>query len=176
MAFRVCFVCTGNICRSPAAHAVLVARLAEAGILGIEVDSCGLGCWHVEEPSDRRARAEGARRGLALNHLARTLHPSDFLLPGILVAMDRGHRRALLDRAPAGFDPARVVLLRDFDPASPPGSDVADPYYSGAAAFTTMFDVIEAAMPGLVEWLSRGGSARSALSLPPPGHGGTESR
>ncbi|MFJ1595862.1 hypothetical protein [Streptomyces sp. NPDC088261] len=42
--YRVCFVRTGNICRSPVAASVFRARLAEAGLdTLVEVDSAGTG-------------------------------------------------------------------------------------------------------------------------------------
>jgi protein-tyrosine phosphatase len=40
--------------------------------------------------------------------------------------------------------------LRDFDPASPKGSDVPDPYYGGAEGFEHVLDVCEAACQGLM--------------------------
>lgn len=50
---RLLFVCLGNICRSPAAHAVMEAMVAEAGLNDqIEVDSCGVGDWHVGQLPD----------------------------------------------------------------------------------------------------------------------------
>ena len=46
MTYRVCFVCTGNICRSPMAESVFRARVEEAGLDDrVEVDSAGTGGW-----------------------------------------------------------------------------------------------------------------------------------
>ncbi|HEY4789981.1 MAG TPA: low molecular weight phosphotyrosine protein phosphatase, partial [Actinomycetes bacterium] len=57
-AFGVLFVCTGNICRSPTAEAVLRRRLTEAGLAdAVEVDSAGLGDWHVGDQVDERSAA-----------------------------------------------------------------------------------------------------------------------
>lgn len=47
MTYRVCFVCTGNICRSPMAESVFRARVEEAGLAQVvEIDSAGTGGWH----------------------------------------------------------------------------------------------------------------------------------
>lgn len=151
---RVLFVCTGNICRSPAAHAVFQAHAARAGLV-VTIDSAGTGSWHAGELPDERARAEGARRGYALTHRARQVRSSDFASFDLLLAMDRTHLRALHARAPAAVRD-RVVLFRAFDEA-PGDPDVADPYYDGPEAFAEMFDVLEAAMPRLLTHVAAGG-------------------
>ena len=58
MTYRICFVCTGNICRSPMAEAVMRGLLEAQGLDGqVEVDSAGTTSWHVGAPADRRALA-----------------------------------------------------------------------------------------------------------------------
>lgn len=52
---RVLFVCLGNICRSPLAHGVMRAQVAQRG-LAVEVDSAGTGGWHAGDPPDWRAK------------------------------------------------------------------------------------------------------------------------
>ena len=60
MPVRICFVCLGNICRSPTAEAAMRRLLEEEQLSGeIEIDSAGTGDWHVGEPPDRRATAAG---------------------------------------------------------------------------------------------------------------------
>ena len=44
---RIMTVCLGNICRSPAAEAVLNRKLAEAGLDDVEVTSAGTSDEHV---------------------------------------------------------------------------------------------------------------------------------
>src|SRR5512132_4735403 len=56
--YRICFVCTGNICRSPIAEVVLRRLADEAGLAGtVQVDSAGTGSWHVGDGADQRAVA-----------------------------------------------------------------------------------------------------------------------
>jgi len=60
----VCFVCLGNICRSPTAEAVMLRLVDEAGLAGrVEVDSAGTGDWHIGEAPDERAQRAGGLRG-----------------------------------------------------------------------------------------------------------------
>ena len=69
---HIVFVCTGNICRSPTAHAVLRQRIAERGLGDrLAVDSAGLEAWHAGEPPDARSIRHARRRGYDLSGPAR---------------------------------------------------------------------------------------------------------
>jgi protein-tyrosine phosphatase len=68
----------------------------------------------------------------------------------LLVALDESHRRALQSMVP---EPERVRLLRSFDPGSPPGAEVPDPYYGDHEGFTEVLTMIRAAMPGMLQWV-----------------------
>src|SRR5437667_10397595 len=70
---RILFVCTGNICRSPLAAALLQRALAQRGIDGLEVASAGTGAWDGA-PVSVGAYLVGLERGLDLSaHRARLL-------------------------------------------------------------------------------------------------------
>jgi protein-tyrosine phosphatase len=145
---HVVFVCSGNICRSPVAEKVFRARLAEAGLAdAVTVSSAGVGSWHAGEPMDRRAAATLRARGYDTTHTARQIDREQ-LGADLLVAATDDHVRDLVD---AGADPAHVVLLRAFDPDAPDGAEVPDPYYGGPDGFDEVLDMVEAAMPGLVD-------------------------
>jgi protein-tyrosine phosphatase len=153
---RVCFVCLGNICRSPTAEGVMRALVERAGLAGhIEIDSAGTGGWHVGEPADERARAAAARRGFALDSVARQVMRADFDRFDYLVAMDRENVIALERMAPEPIKRKKIRLLRSFDPAAPRGAPVPDPYYGGDDGFEEVLDICEAACRGLIEHLAR---------------------
>jgi protein-tyrosine phosphatase len=148
--YRVVFVCSGNICRSPVAEKVFAREVERAGLADrVEVASAGTGPWHVGDPADERAAALLVEHGYADDHVARQVD-DDLLAADLLVALDEGHLRALRRLA---SDPDRVRLLRAFDPAAPPRAGVPDPYYGGAEGFAEVLTMVRDAMPGLLEYV-----------------------
>ncbi|RFS81524.1 low molecular weight phosphotyrosine protein phosphatase [Actinomadura spongiicola] len=151
MPYRVTFVCTGNICRSPMAEWVLRQHVEDEN-LDVEVDSSGTGGWHVGDDADERTVAALRRAGYRSAHIARQFEPSWFHRYDLIIALDEGHRRALLSMAPDEASRGRVRLLREFDPdASPSNLDVPDPYYGDRADFDLVLEQVEASMPGVLE-------------------------
>lgn len=146
----VLMVCTGNICRSPAADGMLKARLAEAGLgVRVHVDGCGTHGYHTGDPPDPRMIRAARRRGLDLSDLrARPLEASDFSDFDLLIAMDRGHLRILKGKAPRDAH-GTVTLFSRYLPDAPE-ADVPDPYYDDDHAFETTLDMLEQGMDRLV--------------------------
>jgi protein-tyrosine phosphatase len=151
---RVCFVCLGNICRSPTAEAVMRHLVKKEGLeKHIAVSSAGTGDWHVGDPRDKRSRAVGAARGIPLAGVAQQFTPADFDGCDYVLAMDRANRDELLRLARTDGDKKKVRLLRSFDPKAPPDAEVPDPYYGGPGGFEDVFDMCEAACQGLIDHL-----------------------
>ncbi|MGB8650659.1 MAG: low molecular weight protein-tyrosine-phosphatase [Mycobacteriales bacterium] len=145
---RVVFVCTGNICRSPTAEAVLRHRVELAGLDGeIVIASAGLGGWHVGSDADPRSLAAMRARGYDLQHSARQLRTTWSRDYDLFVALDSGHLMELRSLLPG----ADARLLRDWDPVAP--GDVPDPYYDGPEGFEEVLDIIERSCTGLLEEL-----------------------
>ncbi|MFG3662259.1 low molecular weight protein-tyrosine-phosphatase [Streptomyces sp. NPDC047706] len=151
MTYRICFVCTGNICRSPMAKSVFRARLAEAGLDGlVEVDSAGTGGWHEGEPADPRTVAVLEAHDYDGAHVARQFQPSWFSRLDVVIALDTGHLKALRRLAPTEQEAAKVRLLRSYDPAAGDDLDVPDPYYGAGEGFEEVLEMVEAANTGLL--------------------------
>lgn len=151
MTYRVCFVCTGNICRSPMAESVFRARVAEAGLDGlVEVDSAGTGGWHEGDGADPRTVSVLEEHGYDGEHTARQFQPSWFSRLDLVIALDAGHLKALRRLAPTPEDAGKVRLLRSYDPAAGADLDVPDPYYGGRDGFEECLEMVEAASDGLL--------------------------
>ncbi|TDG09546.1 low molecular weight phosphotyrosine protein phosphatase [Paraburkholderia guartelaensis] len=146
----VCFVCLGNICRSPTAEAVMLRLVDEAGLVGrVEIDSAGTGDWHIGEAPDERAQRAGGQRGYELAPLrARQIAAEDFRRFDLIVAMDDANVSALQVLCPAS-ERDKIRLLMEFAPQAETRV-VVDPYFGGDAGFETVLDQCEAACAGLL--------------------------
>jgi len=124
--FRIMTVCTGNICRSPMAEAVLRARLAEAGLGSVAIDSTGISDEEVGNPLDRRAAAVLQEHGYdpLPGHRARQLDAAQLLERDLVIPMTTQHARVVRRLAArAGASPT-VRMMRSFDPAETEGDSV----------------------------------------------------
>jgi protein-tyrosine phosphatase len=146
---RICFVCLGNICRSPAAAAVFARKAAEAG-LAVTVESAGTSRYHLGEPAHPNTLAEAAQRGIEIDHCARQFTSADFDRFDLVVAMDEANRRDLSRVAPDDDARRKIVLLRSFAPDGARDQDVPDPWGLPPSAYVEMFDIVESACDGLV--------------------------
>jgi protein-tyrosine phosphatase len=69
----------------------------------------------------------------------------------LVIALGRNHVRMLSEM---GVPHDRIRMLRSFDPRSGAHAlDVEDPYYGDHDDFEDVFTVIEAALPGLHDWV-----------------------
>ena len=147
----VCFVCLGNICRSPTAEGIFRKLVRDAGLDDrIAIESRGTGDWHTGEPADARARAAAKRRGVALDGVASRFERSDFARFDYILSMDPRVLDTLLRLARTDDERDRVHNFRAFDPDAPPDATVPDPYYGGADGFDEVFDICEAGCRGLL--------------------------
>ncbi len=158
---RVLFICLGNICRSPMAEGVFRHVVEEEGVLDrFEIDSAGLGDWHIGQAPDTRAQAAAHIRDIDISgQSARQVSCEDFMRFDLLLAMDRSNYDELQRLAPQGTR-AKVRQFLDFAPHVET-EDVPDPFFGGAEGFGHALDLIEAAARGLlVTLLAEPGSVR----------------
>jgi protein-tyrosine phosphatase len=150
---EVCFVCLGNICRSPTGEGVLLHLLEQRGLSGqIGVDSAGTAAYHIGEPADSRSARHALRRGVTLPSRGRQFREADFERFDYVLAMDSSNLASLQALSKGRYDD-KLHLLLDFDANSPSGSSVPDPYYGGEAGFEHVLDLCFSACEQLLDHL-----------------------
>lgn len=146
---RVCFVCLGNICRSPTAEAVFRSHVSTQGLSHrFEIDSAGTGDWHAGEPAHHDTRATAKKRGVEITHRARHWKRADFERYDWILAMDRSNLANLHALAAHDEHRKKVHLFRSFEPDAPALAEVPDPYYTGE--FDLVFEICERASAALL--------------------------
>lgn len=137
---KILFICTGNICRSPSAEAILRKMLSDAG-KNHHVDSAGTGSWHAGDPPDSRAVAACEKRDYSTEGiLARPIRANDFAEFDVIYAMTKEHEQFLLHHAPECASKIKLFLSTV---QGEKAGDVPDPYYGGDNGFGLMMDMLE---------------------------------
>ena len=153
MCKKFLFICLGNICRSPAAEAVMAHLLKQRNLQDeFLLDSAGTYGGHAGEPSDSRMRRAAGRRGYAMTHLARPLVREDFKLFDRLIVMDESNYRDVYALAPEDCR-HKIVRMRESLRRHKAGY-IPDPYYQGPEGFEHVLDLLEDACLGLLEDLT----------------------
>lgn len=154
---RICFVCLGNICRSPAAEAILIHLLegeyADRGLDDLEVASSGTADYHVGERPHPQSLSEAQRRGIRIEHRGRQFEAEDFAHYDLVVALDGSNEADLLALAPDTDAAGRVVRLGAFasDVDEVGVQDVADPWGHPDSAYAAMYDHLTELVSGLLD-------------------------
>ncbi|GJH11675.1 low molecular weight phosphotyrosine protein phosphatase [Caballeronia novacaledonica] len=149
----ICFVCLGNICRSPSAEAVMRdlverAKLAER----IVIDSAGTGDWHIGEAPDERAQKAARKRGYDLSKLrGRQVAAADFARFDLFIVMDDANATALTAVCPPEYRD-KIRLLMEFA-TNDDSRVVVDPYFGGEEGFEKVLDQCEDACESLLKAL-----------------------
>jgi protein-tyrosine phosphatase len=152
---KVLFVCLGNICRSPTAHAVLEHKLAIAGLSDVvEVDSAGTAAWHVGKQPDSRSQQAAGKRDYDLSHLrARQAIVGDFLEFDYVLAMDNenlSNLESLSAMIPIDKEVKSLPELFLASYSTQGLTQVPDPYYGGEGGFEAVLDMLEDACDQLI--------------------------
>lgn len=150
VATRICFVCLGNICRSPTAEGVMRGLAARRGA-NVKIESAGTAAYHVGEKPDHRSCSVAKKKGYALESIAQHFTKQLFARFDLVVAMDNSNLRALERLATEPHEKQKLRLLRDYDPSSPKGADVPDPYYGELSDFEHVVELCERACAAMLD-------------------------
>ncbi|MCD6023992.1 MAG: protein tyrosine phosphatase [Fibrobacteria bacterium] len=154
---RVLFVCMGNICRSPVAEGIFLHLVKERGLSErFEVDSCGIGDWHIGHSADPRSQDVARRNGIELACTSRQVDRNrDFEYFDWIIAMDRQNLRDLLHLSPEEHQ-RKIHLMREFDDqiGERETDEVPDPYYGGPQGFDTMYAMLRRSCENFLDSLA----------------------
>jgi protein-tyrosine phosphatase len=147
---RILVICTGNICRSPTAEAVLRQQIDCAGLTHqVAVESAGTHSYNLGSEPDQRAQAVAALRGYRMaGKRARCVEQVDFLHFDYLLAMDEINLMVLKRFCPPHCM-HKLGLFMDYS-ANYHGEEVPDPYGGSVRDFERVLDMVEDGARGLL--------------------------
>lgn len=151
--YKLCFVCLGNICRSPTAEGLFIHKVKEAGLEQFfYIDSAGTAAYHVGEGANSKSQATANKHGIHLPSRARKFEYADLEEFDLVLAMDKENFSNIHDLDRRDRFPHKIKLMRDFDPTPEDGS-VPDPYYGGLQGFENVFQILDRSCEALLSEL-----------------------
>jgi protein arginine phosphatase len=150
---NVLLVCTGNICRSPLAEALLVRALKDRTMNGVTVGSAGTGAWDGA-PASEGAYLVGLERGLDLSgHRARLLTRELVDSADLILTMARHHRARVDELGGEG----RVFVLGEYAGREGDEAEVSDPFGGDLDVYRDTCAELEALVAAVAERLATEG-------------------
>ncbi|MCC5942906.1 MAG: low molecular weight phosphotyrosine protein phosphatase [Balneolaceae bacterium] len=141
--YKLCFVCLGNICRSPTAEGIFQHLVNERGLQPyFYVDSSGTSAYHIGEPANSKSQWVANQQGVQLHSKARRFDSADLEEFDLILAMDSENFRNISQSDKNGTYSDKIRMMREFDPQHD-DRDVPDPYYGGMDGFQIVFDVLK---------------------------------
>ncbi|HEX6983403.1 MAG TPA: low molecular weight protein-tyrosine-phosphatase [Balneolaceae bacterium] len=151
--YKICFVCLGNICRSPTAEGVFQHLVNERGLEAyFEVDSAGTSAYHSGQSANRHSQSTANRNGITLHSKARQLKTFDLDYFDMIVAMDNQNLANINQLVSGDGHGQKVRQLREFDP-EPEHGEVPDPYAGGQKGFENVFRIVKRSCEHLLDEL-----------------------
>lgn len=149
----ILFVCTGNICRSPMAVALMQAQARARGDdEKYRIESAGT--WGVDgQPASTNAQLVMQKRGLSLDqHIARTVSPELVEQADLILVMTRSHRDALAAEFPGAR--RKLHIMSELGGLE---YDISDPYGHSLETYETCAADLETltvdGYPRIAGWL-----------------------
>jgi protein-tyrosine phosphatase len=150
------------------AAAVLSNKVLMVENLDIQVSSSGTSGWHIGQGPHPTSKLVWEKAGYQHLHVASQFKVNDYFVNDYILVMDSSNYENVLALAPSEEDRAKVFYLRSFDPAlqeiEPTSSEyfkleVPDPYNQHEDAYREVLAMIESAVDGFIDHLTRGRDA-----------------
>lgn len=153
---KILFICTGNICRSPTAHAIATHKTKTLNLSHKFIfDSAGTDSYHAGELPDFRAVETGKKRGISFEGInSRQILKSDFDNFDYLMCMDKTHFKKIMQLGKVQHQNKIKLFLQFCEVENSWNNEVIDPYYKNSEAFDEVFDVIDLAIEKLLKKIS----------------------
>lgn len=146
---RILFICTGNICRSPMAEALLRHMLQKAGMDGFEIFSRGVA---ADDGRPMTIEAQDVLRAEGIDgtkHRAASLTIADLERADIIFVMEERHWDILKSHFSANYV-RKTHLLKEYAGGGTPGNrDIADPFGGSHADYKKCKMEIQDSLLGL---------------------------
>lgn len=160
----LCFVCLGNICRSPTAEAIMLDISARENANWLSICSAATSSWETGNSRDPRAVQEGKKRGITIEGKSTQLLKSDVHKHDMFLVMDTSNYADIHDLfgsehtekifmlgAFENYDGEILRFVQD-DVTEQNNVEIKDPYYNGG--FDKTFEQISRSCEGLYKHLS----------------------
>ena len=139
---NILILCIGNICRSPLAEALFIARFKQEGLLNMAVSSAGLAAL-VKRPADAVGQALLLQKGIDISgHRARQVSSEILFESDLVLTMSTDQQKQVELNYPGTC--GRVHRLGKWG-----GYDVPDPFQRPKPVFEQALAMIE---QGVDEW------------------------
>ena len=152
--YSLCFICFGNICRSPALEAVFNALAEKKGVSDrFFIDSMALTTYYLGKQADLRMCKAAECKQIHIQHTAQLFKPSDFQRFDLVFPVTHDAADVLIDIASSEADKKKIVLATAYSKKFK-NQDIPDPYYDGHEAFDLVMEISFDACEGILEHLT----------------------
>ena len=147
--YNLLFVCSGNTCRSPLAHAIASQLVTERGWTHVSIESAGTAALPAL-PASTNAIAVAREQGLDLDaHRSQALTHHLLDWADLILVMSPSQLLAVVDLGGG----EKVALTTDFIEGSGLGAAIEDPFGGDMEAYRRTYEQIREAVTGVLDKL-----------------------